>query len=214
MKSRLAIFLLVLLAAPLAHAQMMLERFRPNEHYVVIEQPKVAQSGPGIEVVEVYNHGCTHCFHFQPTVDKWKATLPKDVRFSYLSAPFRPDFALISRAIFAAGKLGIEEKSHAALYDYIWNQHKPVATIDNLADFYAGQGADRARFLAIAASPEADAALKTAMELIAAWGVDGTPSVIVNGKYRTAPSMTGDPDLTFEVVNFLIDKERAAAAKP
>ena len=43
----------------------------------------------------------------------------------------------------------------------------------------------------------------------------GTPELIVNGKYRVASSMAGGQAEMIEVANFLIDLERrAAAAKP
>jgi thiol:disulfide interchange protein DsbA len=41
------------------------------------------------------------------------------------------------------------------------------------------------------------------------YGIDGVPSVIVNGKYRTTATMAGIQGAILEVVNFLIAKERA-----
>lgn len=202
--------LLGLVAAPLAQAQMLVERFREGEHYHAVPQQHLWADGKGIEVVEVFNHACIHCFHFQPTLAPWEAKLPADVRFVYLEAPFRPDFALIARGYFAAQKLGIAEKNHQALYDFIWTEKKPVQTLDHIADFYASKGADRAKILALANSPEANAALERAMQSLGRWEVDGTPSVIVAGKYRVVPGEAGSPAEALEVIDYLIAKERAA----
>jgi thiol:disulfide interchange protein DsbA len=58
--------------------------------------------------------------------------------------------------------------------------------MDELADFYAREGVDRAEFMRIATSAETTAKLKTDLALIQKWQVDGTPSIVVNGKYRVA----------------------------
>jgi thiol:disulfide interchange protein DsbA len=47
-------------------------------------------------------------------------------------------------------------------------------------------------------------------DLTKKYGVDGTPEFIVNGKYRVGPRSAGGYDKIFDVVDFLIAKERAA----
>jgi thiol:disulfide interchange protein DsbA len=42
------------------------------------------------------------------------------------------------------------------------------------------------------------------------WGVAGTPSMIVNGKYRFDVSSAGGHQNVIELIDFLVAKERAA----
>jgi thiol:disulfide interchange protein DsbA len=64
--------------------------------------------------------------------------------------------------------------------------------MDELANFYASQGVDRTKFLSIATSPEATTKLKSDLTLIQKWQVDGTPSIVVDGKYRVNNVQTLD----------------------
>jgi thiol:disulfide interchange protein DsbA len=45
------------------------------------------------------------------------------------------------------------------------------------------------------------------------YGIDGTPSIIINGKYRTGPGMTQSYERLIDVMNFLIAQESHPAAK-
>ncbi|HED18132.1 MAG TPA: hypothetical protein ENI74_01345, partial [Gammaproteobacteria bacterium] len=45
------------------------------------------------------------------------------------------------------------------------------------------------------------------------YGIKGVPTMVVNGKYRTSASMAGSNKKMLEVVDFLVEKERAAAGK-
>jgi thiol:disulfide interchange protein DsbA len=51
--------------------------------------------------------------------------------------------------------------------------------------------------------------MKRADALMKAYGVDSTPTLIVNGKYRLTASSAGGLDQVVELVKFLIDKEAA-----
>ena len=45
------------------------------------------------------------------------------------------------------------------------------------------------------------------------YGVTGVPTLVVNGKYRTTGTLAGGNEKMLQVVDFLIDKERAASSK-
>jgi len=40
------------------------------------------------------------------------------------------------------------------------------------------------------------------------WGITGVPVIIVNGKYRVGASRAVGTDSLFDVVNFLVEKEK------
>ena len=48
--------------------------------------------------------------------------------------------------------------------------------------------------------------------LVPKYNVDGTPTVVVNGKYRVTGASAGGYEKLFDVVNFLVAKE--SAGKP
>lgn len=211
MLMRFAAVVFSLLVAPVACAQGMIERYQAGTHYYVIQPPQPGNSDGKIDVVEAFSYGCIHCAQFQPMIDKWQQTMPPEASFHYLPATFRPDFALLARAYYAAEALGAVERTHQPLFNAIFVERKTFATIEDLADWYAGHGVKRDDFLAAAKSFAVETKLARAGKQIQSYGVDGTPSVIVAGKYRVTGASAQGYDKVFDVVNFLVAKETAAA---
>ena len=52
-----------------------------------------------------------------------------------------------------------------------------------------------------------------ANQMVKAYGVDGTPTMVVAGKYRVTGASAEGYDKVFDVVNFLVAKELAQAKK-
>jgi thiol:disulfide interchange protein DsbA len=205
------LFPVLMLFASAASAQSMVERFSEGSDYFRIDPPLPATAAQGrIEVLEAFSYGCIHCAHFQPQVDAWLKRKPADVVMTYLPATFRPDFALFARGYYAAESMGLLTRTHQPVYDALWVRNQRIASRDDLVSLYAGLGADRAKFLAAMESPSVATQLSKAHETMMRAGIDGTPSVIVAGKYRLTPTSAGGYEQVFAIVDFLIDRERRA----
>ena len=61
---------------------------------------------------------------------------------------------------------------------------QPMPTIDDVAKFYAKYGVKAEDFVGTANSFAVNAKIKRADAQVKAYGVDSTPTIIVNGKYR------------------------------
>lgn len=194
-------------AAPVA-------KWEAGKNYFVIDPPQPTASGNQVEVLEVFSYACPHCAHFQPYAEELKLALPAYASFGYMPAIFSPQWEPYARAFYTAQSLGVLEKTHQALFDALHRDHLPLHTIDDLAGFYAQHGVDKAKFLAESASFETESKLTRSRNLVKADGIDGTPSIVVDGKYRiTAASAGGYPQL-IELVGWLVQKEHPAATKP
>jgi thiol:disulfide interchange protein DsbA len=180
-------------------------------HYFVIDPPQATATGNKIEVLEVFSYACPHCAHFQPYADQIKQALPAYAQFTYMPAIFNAQWEPYARAFYTAQSLGVLDQTHQALFDALHRDHVPLRTIEDLAGFYAQHGVDRAKFLAASGSFEVESKLARAQEIVRNAGVDGTPSVIVNGKYRVTGSSAGGFPQLIELVEFLVKKEHAAA---
>ena len=85
--------------------------------YQVIPNGQPFQPATGkIEVTEIFGYVCPACAAFQPLVGPWKAGLPSDVNFVYVPAMFGGTWDDYARAFYAAQTLGVQEKTHEALY--------------------------------------------------------------------------------------------------
>jgi protein dithiol oxidoreductase (disulfide-forming) len=167
--------------------------YAEGSEYIALPAPHQRYSNEGkVEVVEVFSYGCIHCAHFAPTAEKLRESLPKGVVFKLVPAPFSAEWLPFARAYYAAKKLGVVDRTHLLLFKEKFEQNYPLNTLDDLADFYARQGVDRAQFMKIATSPEVTAQMKSDLALIQKWGVTGTPTIVVDGKYRSGEVHTYD----------------------
>jgi thiol:disulfide interchange protein DsbA len=161
--------------------------YTEGAEYVTLPGPHQRYSHDGkVEVAEVFSYGCIHCAKFAPIAEKLRKQLPPGVKFQLVPAPFNAEWLPFARAYYAANKLGVVERTHLQLFVAKFTQNYPLNSMDELADFYARNGVDRAEFMRIATSDEATATLKSDLALIQRWQVDGTPTLVVNGKYRVA----------------------------
>lgn len=197
-----------LLLASACTAQSSTAPYTEGNEYVTLPAPPQRLSSEGkVEVVEVFSYGCIHCAQFAPAAEKLRKQLPAGVAFKLLPAPFSAEWLPFARAYYAAKQLGVVERTHMALFDAKFAQHFPINSMDELADFYAREGVDRAEFMRIATSSEATAKLKEDLALIQKWQVDGTPTIVVNGKYRVATVHSYDEMVA--VTQWLVKRELA-----
>ncbi|MCA1714789.1 MAG: thiol:disulfide interchange protein DsbA/DsbL [Gammaproteobacteria bacterium] len=180
--------------------------------YMVIEGGQPFDPGSGrIEVVEAFGYTCPHCAELQPLVNAWKAKLPGDVRFTYVPAPFGGYWIPYARAYYAAEAMGVLGKSHDAMFRALHLERSlPIqnATADEIGDFYAKYGVDPKQFASTMRSFAVDGKINRAKQFLQRTGVDGTPMMLVNGKYRVATQ--GGFEKMLATVNKLIAQERAA----
>lgn len=164
-----------------------------------------------IEVAEVFGYTCPHCAHFEPAFAAWKARQPRDVSVVLVAAPFGGHWMPYARAYFAARRLGVASQTHSALFRALHEDGSlPLgnATADEIATFYAERGVDRNRFITLFNSAEVGTDMQQARDFIARSGVDGTPALVVNGKYRVIGGQTYADRL--RIVDRLVAQERAA----
>lgn len=183
--------------------------------YVEIADGRAYAPVPGkIEVVEAFGYTCGHCANFEPRLSAWVAKLPADVQFTAVAAPFGGLWIPYAKAYYAAQSLGLAHKTHAAVFRALHDQRSlPLSrpTPEEIAAFYAGHGADPQRFIAAMASPAVEAQLERARAFLRHSGIEGTPTLIVNGKYRVTGGNGADDVL--RIAEHLIARERAALPK-
>lgn len=162
-----------------------------------------------VEVAEVFSYACVHCAHFEPSLQAWKRKQGPGVQVVQVPAALSSSWIPYARAYYAAELSGVLGKTHAAVFDAL---HKDGAlplhnvSADELVAFYAGYGVDRTRFNTLLRGPEVDARLEKARAFAIASGVRGTPTLIVNGKYRVTGGESYDDVL--RITDWLVARER------
>ncbi len=220
---RIALLLLVSLYSwlPAAAAETA---WTEGQHYFVIKPAQATHVPAGkVELVEVFSYACPACNLYNPLINKLRAQLPAKAQLTYLPASWHQeeDWKTFQRAFFAAQSLGLVERTHDAVFDAIWKSgelaimdpetSRPKQLLPTIADaarWYAKttQITPEA-FLAAAQSFSVDALMRQADEQIKAYQADGTPTIIVNGKYRLTPRSAGSDEQFISLVNWLVVKE-------
>ncbi|MFC3652494.1 thiol:disulfide interchange protein DsbA/DsbL [Dyella humi] len=197
-----------------------------GKNYFTIEPQQPTGNPDKIVVTEAFSYACPACNAFHSTADQLEQSLPSNAVMTYLPVSFRPDenFPLFQRAYFAAKAMGVAEKAHDAVFDAVWKtgelasddlttgRPKPQSawpTIDDVAKFYAKYGVDPKQFVAVANSFSINTQMKRADDQVKAYAVDGTPTIIINGKYRFTPGNAGGYPQSIELTKWLVAKEAA-----
>ena len=170
-------------------------------------QPTSAEEGV-IEVIEVFSYGCSHCHRFEPILERWLKTKPDNVKFVQLPAIFNNTLALYARAFYAAEALGVLDKIHKPFFEAIHMQKRRMNTEAEIAELFAEHGVDQKKFEKAFRSFAVEAKVRRAAELGRRYGVQATPSMIVNGKYITDPGKTNGFQGMINTVNALIEQEK------
>lgn len=194
-----------LLGSPAARASDALTDIKGQYELVRPEQP--TRSGDKVEVVELFWYGCPHCFHFEPELKNWLKRKPDYVDFRRIPAVFRESWIPHAKYFYAAEQMGLSDQLHDALFAALHEHKQRVFTRDELADLAEKSGVDRAKFLENFDSFGVASKARQAAQLTASYGIQGVPSMIVNGKYRTSGNTAGSLEQVIKVMDILVAEE-------
>lgn len=172
-------------------------------------QPTITKNK--VEVVELFWYGCPHCFHFEPHLKEWLASKPDNVVFYRVPAVFNPTWALHARAFYTAKTLGLFDNGkmefHEAMFDEIHKKKKHLHKKKDIQKFFARFGISAEDFNNTFDSFAVNTKVNRAVTLSKRYQLDGVPTLIINGKYRTDGPMAGGRKGMIKVLNFLVKKE-------
>lgn len=180
--------------------------------YIEIPNGQPFQPAAGkIEVAEVFGYTCPHCAQFDPLLSAWKKRQPADVKLTLVPAPFGGYWTPYARAFYAAEALGVLEQSHEAVFAAIHLQRTlPVGANvgpEQLAPFYAQYGVDAKRFAEAYNSFGVDTKVNRARQFASRSRIEGTPSLVVAGKYTITVDQHGFEKM-LNTAEWLVAQER------
>lgn len=203
--------LLLLALAWLPGAALAQSTPQAGRDYVEIPGGQAWAARPGrIEVAELFGYTCPHCAHFEPLLAQWKQRQGKDVDLALVPAVYGGAWDVWARAFFAASDLGLLPRSHEAVFAAIHRDGRlprnPSA--QELGTFFSSYGVDGDRFRAAMADPKVDARMDRARKFAIASGAEGTPTLVVNGRYRVTAASLED---ALRITDWLVARERSRA---
>ena len=192
--------------------------FQEGVNYKAMLPAQPTDVAPGqVEVIEFFWYGCPHCNALEPALESWLKTKPKNVVFKRIpvAAAWGEQMDIDGRAFFTAQVLGIGDKIHTPFFDAIHKEGQGELRTDKdaIRAFFGKFGVAPKDFDAAWDSFGVQAKMSQAANMEQRYGLEGVPTIIINGKWRTgAGYQMTNPD-TMKCVQFLVDKESAASKK-
>lgn len=187
-------------------------QYQDGVDFETLARPVAVQDPSKIEVAEVFWYGCIHCFNLEPRLEEFASILPDDVNLVKVPAMWAGAMELHARLYFASVALGINEEVHWPVFQAMNEERNPLSSEGAILDLIENLGQDRAAFQRALNSFGVTSQVTRARSAAAAYGIRGTPEMIVNGKYRISTSMTGSQEKMLLVTAALVDRERQMAA--
>ena len=164
-------------------------RARQNIEYRVIPAQPV-ETGERIEVIDFFWYGCPYCNELQPALEDWIKRKPDDVAVRRVPAILKDNWAPHARIYYTLELLGEAERLHLKVYHSYHVEELSMSKPDVMEQWAVKNGIERRRWVDAYFSPEVDARIARAFQAAKRYNVQGTPSVVVDGRYLTSSSMT------------------------
>lgn len=181
--------------------------------YHRLETPIPVSTAPGeVEVLELFWYGCPHCFRLEAYLDRWLPNAPSVMRFRQQPAVLSPRWAPAAQAFFTAEALGVLPQIHHALMEGIHVKGNRALASDReaIAKLFAQQGVSTADFDQAWDSFAVRGKLRRAEQFTQRSGIQGVPTILVQGKYMTDGSSAGSYENLIKVIEYLVAKEASA----
>lgn len=179
-----------------------------GDNYREIKQQPVADSGR-IEVIDFFFYACPYCNELRPALEKWRKSLGKDVVFRRIPTVRRDSWVPLAKTFYTLEALGELERLHEEVYKSYHDEQIHMSKPDVMADWAAKRGVDRQKWLDTYNSDDVARKVELARKLTDAYDIQGTPSLVVNGRYLTSSGLTDDVGQVIPVVQGLIEMVRA-----
>jgi len=190
---------------------VLAQEYQEGKEYLSLSPPQPTSTGDKIEVVELFWYGCPHCYDLEPQVQAWLERKPEDVELVRMPAIVGPRWELLAQAYFTAELLGISDRIHPVLFKAIHEKNMKINDEASLQAFFVDQGVSAEDFKKTFNSFAVAVKMNNARQMTRRYKITGVPTVIVNGKYSTGAKQAGSNQGVFEVVDYLVEKERASA---
>jgi thiol:disulfide interchange protein DsbA len=182
-----------------------------GKQYTKVEPP-VPPIVPGkIEVIEFFSYACPHCYAFEPTVSAWSKKLPADVAFHRVPVPFLMNAENLMRTYYSLETLGQVDAMNPKVFAAIHVDRNYLEKPADIAALMAKNGIDAAKFTSVFNSFSVATSVARAKKLMAAYKIDGVPTLTVQGRYATSPGQAGSFEQATAVVDYLVQRSRGKA---
>jgi len=189
-------------------------KYKEGQHYDrIVPTQQTVGSPDKVEVAEIFEYSCPHCFDMDPHISRWTETMDPGVRFVRIPAIFNNLDAIHAQAFYTGevlarnGVLADLDALHVAIFTEFHNRRNRLTSESAIQKLFQRFGVSQADFDKTWKSFEVNQKMRIAQDLVRRYGISKVPTVVVNGKYRTSASQTGSYEGLFEAIDELTARE-------
>lgn len=205
-RRRFAAAAAALMLAPLLGARAAEESERP-QFFPIPAQPTDDPSR--IEVREFFFYGCGACYAFEPYLREWEAGKAGDVLLVRTPALRSTRWIPLTMVYLVLLKLGAHQRLHQEVFDAYHFDNVDLGDRNTFIDWAAERGLARDAVQTAWESREVAMALELTQGVTRRYGVQGVPTLVVDGRYLTSPSLAGGQRETLDLVDQLVARRRS-----
>lgn len=187
-------------------------QWQEGKHYERIEPPQPITPGK-TEVMEFFSYLCGHCSQLEPVLEYWEMRAPENAVLIRVPVVWeRSDLIAHARMYYTLQQLGRMDLHHPFFQARYASSVKGMGQLDTFeaqSAFAVKHGILAQRFAETYRSATVESAVKVAEELTARYKIQATPSVVVQGKYRSDSGKTAGESKLIALVDALIEQDAA-----
>ena len=207
MKKITALTSVIALAIFVFFANTSQAEFVAGKNYIVLDKPVETETGEQIEVRELFWYFCPHCFSVHPMLEQWMQTMDSSAQLVLQPAVF-PGWEYGSTFYYVLEELGELDRLHSPLFNAIHVQKLNLKTQQDFVTWLSLNGVDEDKADKVFKSFPVKVAVNKAKANTYKYRITGVPAFIVNGKYMVNATSAGSEEKIFEVIDYLIQKEK------
>lgn len=180
-----------------------------GKDYQRVASPVAVPEGK-VDVVEFFGYWCPHCNVFEPALDAWVKKLPAHVSFRRIPVAFSPAQESYQRLYYGIEALGLVDSLHRKVFAAIHVDHKRFDKDSDVLDWAKTVGADGAKIVDAMKSFSVATKLRQSKTLADGFRIEGVPTLGIQGRFMTSPSMAGTSERALAVADQLIAQVKKA----
>jgi len=176
--------------------------------FTKVEPPQPTSIPGKIEVLEFFSYACPHCNAFEPTLEAWAHGLPGDVVLKRVPVPFLFNAENFAHTYYALEAIGLVDKMQMKIFSAVHVDRLRLDKPEDIAAVVAKGGGDATKFLAAFKSFSVATSVARSRKMTADYKIDGVPSLTIQGRFLTSPSLASSEPRSLAVADALIQRSR------
>lgn len=159
-----------------------------GKDYTRLAVPQPVANPKKVEVIEFFSYACIHCYHLDQGLTAWAKKKPADVEFKRVQIVWGAQMEGLARFFATMNELNLSDKLNHPAFAAVMDKRINIGDPTELAAWLKTQpGVDVNRFMQTFNAFGTNARVANAKQMTQAYAIQGTPTIVVNGKYALQP---------------------------